>query len=60
VDYTSGVSETIKRKLISDVRGVRIRIVAVLGSGQHIFQRIGTKFATELKLSNADFVLSGK
>ena len=24
-----------------------------LGSGQHIFQRIGTKFPTELKLSNA-------
>ena len=30
---------------------------AVLSSGQHIFKRIGTKF---LKLSNADFVLSGK
>jgi len=24
------------------------------------FQRISTKFPTELKLSNADFVLSGK
>ena len=35
-----------------------MRIFAVLGSGQHIFQRIGTKFPTELKLSNADFVLS--
>jgi len=25
-----------------------------LGSGQHIFQRIGSKFPTELKLSNVD------
>jgi len=39
-------------------RGVRIRIFAVFGSGHHIFQRIDTKFPTELKLSNADFVLS--
>ena len=31
-----------------------------LGSGQHIFQRIGTIFHTELKLSNADFMVSGK
>ena len=45
---------------MSDFRGVRIRIFAVLGSDRHIFQRIGTKFPTELKLSNADFVLSGK
>jgi len=59
-DSTSGFSETINRKYISDFRGVRFRIFAVLGSGQHIFQRIGTKFPTELKLSNADFVLSGK
>jgi len=39
---------------------MRFRIFAALGSGQHIFQRIGTRFDTELKLSNADFVLSGK
>jgi len=39
-------------------RRVRIRIFAVLGSGQHLLQRIGTKFDTELKLSNADFVIS--
>jgi len=46
---------------MSDFRGVWIRIFAVLGSGQHIFQWIGAKFPTELKLSNADFVLlSGK
>jgi len=43
-----------------DFRGVQIRIFAVLGSGRHIFQQIGTKFPTELKSSNADFVLSGK
>jgi len=30
------------------------------GSGQHIFQRNFTKFRTELQLSNADFILSGK
>jgi len=41
-------------------RGVRIRISAVLGSGQHIFQRIDNKFHTELKLSNAHFALSGE
>jgi len=57
MDSTSGVSETINRKYISDSTGVRIPIFAVLSSGQHIFKRIGTKF---LKLSNADFVLSGK
>ena len=39
---------------------MRIQIFAVFGSGHHIFQWIGTKFPTELKLSNADFVLSGK
>jgi len=39
---------------------VWIRIFTVLGSGQHTFQWIGTKFTTELKLSNADFVFSGK
>jgi len=60
MDFTYGVTETKNRKQISDLRGVRIRIFAVLGSGQHIFQRIGTKFPTELRLSNADFVLSGK
>jgi len=43
-----------------DFRGVQIRIFAILGSSQHIFQRIGTKFPTELKLSNADFVSSRK
>jgi len=34
----------------------------VLASGQNIFQRIGTQFrtGTELKLSNSEFVLSGK
>jgi len=37
-----------------------MRIFAVLGSDHHIFQWIGTKFPAELKLSNADFVLSGK
>jgi len=41
-------------------RGVWIRIFAVFGSGQHIFQWIGKKFPTELKLSNSNFVLSGK
>jgi len=41
---------------MSAFRGVRIQIFAVLSSDQHIFQRIGTKFATELKLRNADFV----
>jgi len=45
---------------MSDFGGVRIQIFTVLGSGLHIFQWIGTKFHTELKLSNADFVLSGK
>jgi len=40
---------------ISDFRGLRIRIIVVLGSDHHIFQRIGTKFLTELKLSNFDF-----
>jgi len=43
-----------------DFRGVRIRIFTALGSGHHIFQRISTKLRAELKLSNADFVLSGK
>jgi len=43
-----------------DFRGLRIRIFAVLGSDHHIFQRIVTKFRTELKLSNANFVFSGK
>jgi len=42
-----------------DFKGVRFRIFAVLGSGQHMFQRIGSKFPTELKLSNANFVLGG-
>jgi len=59
-DPTSDVSKAINRKYICDFRGVRIRIFAVLGSGQYNFQRIGTKFPTELKLSNIDFVLSGK
>ena len=54
----SGVSETINRKKISDFRGVRIRISLLWA--HHIFQRIGTKFLAELKLSNADFVLSGE
>jgi len=35
-----------------DFRGVWIRIFAVSASSQHIFQRIGTRFHTELKLSN--------
>ena len=48
------------RNWISDFRGARIRIFAVLGSDHHIFQRIVTKFPIELKLSNADFVLSGE
>ena len=60
MDSMYGIMETINQKRISDLRGVRIRIFAVLGSGQHIFQRIGTKFPTELKLSNTDFILSGK
>ena len=58
VDSTSGVLETINWKQTSNFTGVRIRIFAFLGSDHHIFQRIGTKFPTELKLSNADFVLS--
>jgi len=37
-----------------------MRVFAVFGSGQHIFQRIGTIFPTEFKSSKADFVLSGK
>jgi len=37
-----------------------IRIFAVLGFRQNISQRIGTKFPTELKLSNTHFVLNGK
>jgi len=41
-----------------DFRGVRIRIFAVLGCGQQIFQRIGTKFRTELKSRSADFETS--
>jgi len=41
-------------------RGVRLRIFAVFGSDHHIFQLIDTQFPTELKLSNADFVLSDK
>jgi len=52
-----------KPEEICDFRDVRIRIFTALGSGQcghHIFQRIGIKLRTELKLSNADFVLSGK
>jgi len=59
-DPTSDVSKAINRKQICDFRGVQIRIFAVLGSGQYNFQRIGTKFPTELKLSNTDFVLSVK
>jgi len=47
-------------ELIGYFGDVRIRIFAILVSGHHIFQRMGTKFPTELKLSNADFVLSGK
>jgi len=39
---------------------VQIWIFTVLGTDHHIFQRIGTKFPTELKLSNADFALTGK
>jgi len=62
---TYGVMETINRsqspKLnLHNLRGVRIRIFAVLGSSHHIFQWIGTKFRTKLKLSNSNFVLSGK
>jgi len=49
-----------KPEVFSDFRGVRIQVFAVSSSGQNIFQRIGTEFPTELKLSNADFVLSGK
>ena len=60
IDSTSGVSETINQKQISDFRGVRFRTFAVFGCDHHIFQRIGSKFPTELILSNADFVLSGK
>ena len=60
IDSTSDVSQTINRKEICDFRDAQIRIFAVLGSDHHIFQRIVTKFPTEFKLSNADFVLSGK
>jgi len=49
-----------KPEEMCDSRGVRIRIFTALGSGRHIFQRISTKLRAELKLSNADFVLSGK
>jgi len=49
-----------KPEVESDFRGVRIRIFVALGSGHHIFQRIGTKFLTEFKLSNADFVFNDK
>jgi len=45
---------------MSHFRSAPIQILAVLGSGHHIFQRIGTKFRTDLKLSNADVVLSGQ
>jgi len=34
--------------------------MAVLGSSHHVFQRIGTKFRTEAKLSNVHFTLSGQ
>jgi len=60
IDSASDVSQTINRKEICDFRDVQIRIFAVLGSDHHIFQWIVTKFHTEFKLSNADFVLSGK
>ena len=45
---------------ILEVCGFRFSLFWVMDLGQHIFQLIGTKFRTELKLSNANFVLSGK
>jgi len=47
------------RKQFADFRDVRIPILAVSGSGDHICQQIGTKSHVQIKFSNADFVFNG-